>query len=454
MRFRFLHTADWHLGQSFYGLSREREHRAFLDWLLDRLDDSAANALLVTGDVFDSANPSTSALNLFYQFLADARSRRPALQILITAGNHDSGSRLEAPAPLLRELGVHVVGGLSWRAAGDPDLNGILFPLQDDHGQLAAVCAAVPYLRACDLAAVAGVTPASAGNLAMADETLPVRILYQQVVRALRAAVLPTGAAPLLTGHCTVVGGELSTSSERRVLAGGLHGVPADLFPEDMAYVALGHLHRAQKVAGRDGCRYSGSPLPLAMDEVDYRHQVLAITLEKDSDAGCGQGDRGEGGRGQEWRRCVTVLPVPRAVPILRLPAAGPPQPVAATLAAVHALAATLEPVAAPPAVATPPDLWPYLDVAVALERPEPGLREKVLEILKDRAVRLVRLVAVQGGDGAGLRPETLGEDLASLQPEEVFCQLHLRTHGAPPSEELVAAFRELLAEVESADVS
>src|SRR6478672_2359702 len=109
---RLLHTSDWHLGHTLKEVAREHEHAAFLAWLLDACDREEPDALVITGDVFDSATPPATAERMWFELLAAARRRRPAMDIVAIAGNHDSPARLGAPSAILRELGVHVVGGL------------------------------------------------------------------------------------------------------------------------------------------------------------------------------------------------------------------------------------------------------------------------------------------------------------------------------------------------------
>ena len=93
--FTVFHTADWHLGQSFCGFDRDYEHRCFLDWLLSEMQSQRPDALIIAGDVFDTINPSAVAQKRFYNFLADAHAALPRLQIVLTAGNHDAGARLD-----------------------------------------------------------------------------------------------------------------------------------------------------------------------------------------------------------------------------------------------------------------------------------------------------------------------------------------------------------------------
>ncbi|WP_435368901.1 exonuclease subunit SbcD, partial [Parabacteroides goldsteinii] len=110
MSLKIIHTADWHLGQTFFGYDREEEHDAFLNWLVDTLAEQQTDVLLIAGDVFDVANPSASAQRRFFHFLKEANRRNPHLQVIVVAGNHDSAARLESPIPLLEELNTSIVG--------------------------------------------------------------------------------------------------------------------------------------------------------------------------------------------------------------------------------------------------------------------------------------------------------------------------------------------------------
>src|SRR5690554_5898916 len=127
---RLLHTADWHLGHSLHGHDRSYEHRCFLSWLTSTIVGEEIDAFIIAGDVFDAANPPTSALAMYYEFLADVGRRRPGLDVVVIGGNHDSAARLHAPEPLLSALGVSVVGGLSCLGA-QLDSEQLIIPLHD-----------------------------------------------------------------------------------------------------------------------------------------------------------------------------------------------------------------------------------------------------------------------------------------------------------------------------------
>ena len=224
-----IHISDWHLGDVLFEHSREAEHDAFLDWLLVELDRQDAHVLLVTGDVYDVANPPVSAMRRLFGFLRAAVGRRPSLQVVILGGNHDSAARIDLPTALLGEGRVRFIGALP-RRDGAPDCEAVLLPLTGIDGKPAAWLAGVLFCRPGDLG----------------DHTLAT--LYGKI---LDAGAAKAGALPLIvTGHLHVAGGAVSELSERRIVVGGEEAQSASLFDERAAYVALGHLHRAQTIAG------------------------------------------------------------------------------------------------------------------------------------------------------------------------------------------------------------
>ncbi|HEX8818358.1 MAG TPA: exonuclease SbcCD subunit D C-terminal domain-containing protein [Archangium sp.] len=409
---RLLHTSDWHLGHTLYDTSREAEHAAFLEWLLDTVEAQKVDALLVAGDIFDTANPSAEAQASWYQFVAQARRRCPRLDIVVIGGNHDSAARLDAPDPLFAALEVRVVGGLP-RTQGAVELERLLVPVKNAQGKVGAWVAAVPYLRPADLPLVSE----EAGDKLIEG----VRSVYAEVLEGARARREP-GQALVAMGHCYMVGSELSALSERKILGGNQHALPEELFPEDVAYAALGHLHKAQRVGGREGVRYSGSPLPLSLSEASYAHQVLLVELE---------GER---------LSSVRPLHVPRRVDIVRVPSRH-----AATLDDVLTELAAL-----PPLEAETPD-WrrPYLEVCVALPRPEPALRRRVEASLEGKAARLVKLTPAYTGTGNTLAEERPGVSLKERTPEDVFRARYARDYTEPPEPVLLEAFHSLLTQVQ-----
>lgn len=289
---RIFHTADRHLGHHLHGVSRQLEHQRFLDWLLNELQSKQADALIVAGDIFDSANPSAAAQSQLYEFLVKARTRQPNLNIVLIGGNHDSASRLDAPSPILKALGVTMVGGLSRDDQGNIEWERLLVPLTNAAGEIKAWCGAMPFLRNADLPSVE-------------DENDPlisgVKTLYAELYAQLQQKA-GNGESLILTGHCYMVNGAVSELSERKILGGNQHALPVELFPDDIAYVALGHLHLAQRVGTHQHIRYSGSPIPLSFDESDYLHQLVQVDIRVNQPVE------------------TVAVKIPRSVQLLRIP--------------------------------------------------------------------------------------------------------------------------------------
>lgn len=406
---KILHTADWHLGHQLHGHERRFEHDAFLDWLADTIKTRQIDALLVAGDLFDTANPPASAWQQLYRFLARLRAEMPRLNMVLIGGNHDSPSKLDAPHELLRAFDLHLVGSISRDDEGALEVERLLVPLQDRDGKVAAWCAAVPFLRSSDLR----VEALEEGQDRLIEG---VRQVYARVLSAGRARCEP-GQGLIAMGHAYLAAGQLSELSERRVLGGNQHALPADIFV-GADYTALGHLHLAQSPA--PGVHYSGSPLPLSLAEANYRHQVLEVTLE--------------------GSKLVTVEPilVPRSVEMIRLPES--------------ALDEALAAIAALDLPELPTEAQPFLEVRLLLPKPEARIRERILATMAGKPVRLARISTRYQGSGLGLADGTSRRRLDELSPTEVFRLCYQRQFEGEPAAELVASFEEILTQVKESE--
>lgn len=372
---RILHTADWHLGARLVERSRLAEHEKFTDWLIETLRAEKIDALLISGDVFDAANPPQDAVGLYFDFLkrlADLKTVRT----VITGGNHDSASHLNAPRELLKRFDIHVFG-----EAGDN-----IVDLGD------AVVLATPFLRERDL------RQARAGE-AMGDVHAQVRGAIQAHYsgRLETCRALARKRPVIAMGHLTVLGATTS-DSERDIHIGNLGAVGADVFA-GFDYVALGHLHRPQRVAGQENIRYSGSPIPLSFSEAGDAKSVVVLDT---------QGMKIE------------------AVPL----------PVSRGLARVKASRATL----AEDMAAVPAESW--AEVSVQLDAPEADLDRQVREAAAGRFEVLKVLAELPVSEVAAW--QHIGPALNELQPRDVFQEL-LRERALDPLE-LTPVFDELLA--------
>ena len=350
---RILHTADWHLGQTFFGYDRMEEHEVFLNWLAEEIRQKEIDALIIAGDVFDVSNPSAASQSMYYQFIYRVTAENPYLQIVIVAGNHDSAARLEAPLPLLQAMRTEVRGVVRKLEGGEIDYDHLTVELKNRKGEVELLCMAVPFLRQGDYPAVQ-----TEGN----PYAEGVCELYAQLLQRLWKRRTENQAI-LAIGHLQATGSEIAEKdySERTVI-GGLECVSPEAFSEQIAYTALGHIHKAQRVSGRENVRYAGSPIPMSFAEKHYHHGVVMVTF----DGGCAVD--------------IERLECPKLIPLLSVPNGEPVSP-EAVLEALKELPET-------EAVA------PYLEVKVLLEEPEPMLRQEIEEALADKNYRLARIVS------------------------------------------------------------
>lgn len=414
---KLIHTADWHLGQSFHGQERFEEHRLFLDWLLTTLEERRADALLVAGDIFDVVNPSLRAQELLYDFIVRAHRRLPMLDIVLIAGNHDSGNRIELPAPLMRSLRTHALGRVAWLDDGELDAQRLLVPLTDAGGETRAWCLALPFLRPAEVTGRGLNNSDSDVDTNSNDYPAAIARVHAALIQAAREQRRPDQALVAMS-HAHLHGATVSEHSERPIVIGGEESISAALFPDDIAYVALGHLHRAQRV-GEPRIRYSGSPLPMDFSEVDYPHQVVEVRLDGASLVS------------------TEALAIPRPVAMLRL---GP-----APLESIEQQLAALD---HDPEL--PRERWPWLEVSVTLDAPLPDLRSRIEAALGDKAVRLLRLKR-QLPEQNTERPDAR-LSLADITPRELFSRTWQQRWNEPPGDEVLADFDRLQQDVLDGD--
>lgn len=263
---RILHTADWHIGKQLYKHSLEDEIQLFFDWLIDTIQSEDIDVLLVSGDVFDLANPSVKDRKTYYQFLS--RLIGCQVKVIITGGNHDAVGVLNAPRELLEALDITVVGGATNPVANE------LIELKNEEGAIKLVVAAVPFLRDKDL------------RDATTDEQ------FSDRTSAIRAGIKKHYASlaeickkqyqeiPVIAMGHLYVRSALTSDSEREIHVGNTAAVEVSYFDPIFQYVALGHIHKPQKMSKNNMVRYSGSPIALSFSEKEDRKQVLIVDVE------------------------------------------------------------------------------------------------------------------------------------------------------------------------------
>ena len=384
---RILHTSDWHIGHRLYEQPRIEEYRQFLDWLLAEIKAKEVNVLLVVGDIFDTALPSSEATDLYYQFLFRLYSETHA-HAVITAGNHDSAMHLAAPQEFLRMGRIHVVG-----LASEPAECVVTLPSENP----SVAIAAVPYLYESDLSHISFETEPERAE----RHRERLKAFYRQCVE-----YMPSGLPKILMGHLFVQGGKVG-DSERNIQIGGATAMRISDFPDDVTYVALGHLHRPHAINGaRYPVQYAGSPLPLRFNEANYSKKVYLLDV-----------------------------PIAGAVEMeeIEIPVFKELCTVAGNLDEVNSMAVSPE--------------WDgkYIQVQLKLNRPEVGISDKIREMFHRR-----------GGDVLTVeielplqieRQEIPIEDMQ--QPTEIFEQFYKEKFDESPGELMMETFNELLQLVE-----
>ncbi|WP_263064833.1 exonuclease subunit SbcD [Dickeya dadantii] len=267
---RIIHTSDWHLGQYFYTRSRAPEHQAFLHWLVQQVEQHQADAVIVAGDVFDNGTPPSYAREMYNHFVVALQ--RTGCQLVVMGGNHDSVATLNESRALLACLNTRVIAGF------DGDINEQVLVLNNRAGEPGALLCAVPFLRPRDvLTSQAGQSGAQKQQALQDAIASHYQRCYQLACE--QRETLGRELPIVLTGHLTTVG-VATSDSVRDIYIGTLDAFPAQAFPP-ADYIALGHIHRPQRVAQCEHIRYSGSPIPLSFDELNHEKSVYLVHFEQ-----------------------------------------------------------------------------------------------------------------------------------------------------------------------------
>lgn len=271
-KMKIITTGDWHLGNLFHGYDRLPEHRHFLEWLLNQIKNTEADALLIAGDIFDVANPSAASQEVYYEFLDEATKQNPHLQIVAVAGNHDSAYRLEAPRSLLRRHKMEIRGIVrrKWvqKEAGgywENDYDDLMIPIEGKEGDTAVVLA-VPYLRS-DFVGTGGYSDGV--NRFLSELTQKAREKYSDTPLIMMA-------------HMYAKGSEIAAKdASEKIVIGGQEEVNIGNWEDHPDYFTSGHIHKRQHIWNTNWARYTGSVLPMSFSEKDYEHGVDLVTISE-----------------------------------------------------------------------------------------------------------------------------------------------------------------------------
>ncbi len=374
---KILHTSDWHLGKRLFKLDRTPEHELFLEWLLDTLITEKIDLLLIAGDIFDTPMPPHQALEMFYNFLHRV-STETQTETLMIAGNHDSGILLEAPAKILAPHRVKVWGKLS--------------PNPEDHWlriQNIDLCA-LPYFRSYEL------LPQGEGDA--------IEVLKKYLVRE---RSLPQ---VLMLHH--LAGVFEAAGSEQVITLSGVDSIPSEIL-NSFDYVALGHIHKPQKVG--PASFYSGSPIPLRFSETKSKSVVI---IEEN-----------------EGALTHHILPIPnfRNLVIVKTDESS-------YLEDLEKLSKTTE-------------LTPMVEIQIELSAPKVGLIDEIKEKLSQKGMELLSFIPYYQGED---RQERKSEKIFQLSTMELFEEFYATKYPQNPNipEDLKDDFKNLLEKVKHASSS
>ncbi|WP_137884996.1 exonuclease subunit SbcD [Pseudomonas sp. 2FE] len=374
---RILHTSDWHLGQHFMGKTRQDEHQAFIAWLIEQCAVHCVDALIIAGDIFDTGAPPSYARELYNEFIVALRDS--GTELVVLGGNHDSVAMLGESKSLLAHLNTRVIPGVS------AQLEEQLLVLHRRDGRPGAILCGIPFIRPRD------VLHSQAGQSAQ-DKQLSLQQAIQQHYLDLYALAEAKrdelgGDLPIIaTGHLTTVGAS-ANESVREIYVGALEAFPTSAFPP-AAYIALGHIHRPQKVGGLEHIRYCGSPIPLSFDEAKQSKEVLLVAFT-----------------GRELES-IEALTVPRFQPLVSL--RGSLSELQSAIAEAAQQGSTEQPV--------------WLEVLVSADDYLSDLQLRIQAFTEGLPVEVLRIRRERGTAQASLQVSAK-ETLDELSTDDVFAQ-------------------------------
>ena len=260
MSIKFIHTGDLHIGQRLKKNTRAQEHKNMLSWIHNQIEETQAELLLISGDVFDTSSPNPDSMRIFNSFLADLESLSSLQTVIITAGNHDSARRLDSLKPVLKRLGIHIVGAFQ---NDNPQWDDWLIPVYNPSGDVQAAVAAIPFVHEYRLGITRGTRATYAQEIKNGFKSLYARF-------ARMAQEKYPGVPHIAMGHLTAMNeAEVVGSAPQNVHVAVENGMDGDIFGTSYDYVALGHIHKNYRVRGMANAYYCGSPLPCSIAEAE-----------------------------------------------------------------------------------------------------------------------------------------------------------------------------------------
>ncbi len=263
---KILHTSDWHIGRKLYERSFDETHTYFFNWLTETINQNKVNVLVVAGDIFNNPFPSSSSLSIYYKALYNL-SKTCLKHIIITGGNHDSISTLNAPKELLNVLNISVIGGYSG------NLDEMIIEITDKKNKPQLVVCAVPFLKERDVR-----TSVSGSDFKdrISQISFGIQEFYAKIAE--KVQIYSQKNIPIIaTAHLFINDIKEMPDDEKKYFVGGLQQISFKNLPQIFDYFALGHIHKPYKIGGNENIRYCGAPVHLNFSERKNKSQVILI---------------------------------------------------------------------------------------------------------------------------------------------------------------------------------
>lgn len=392
---KLIHTADLRLGHHFAHYSRIAEHSHFLEWLLVQIKAEAADALIISGNIFDSPTPGAEAQRVLFDFLDSAVKENEGLQVVITAGSRDSGDWLETAEELLHRHNIYVRGNIPFDEEGEADFEHLILPLaRRGEEEASMVCFALPFLHRGDIPE--GVSEEEGVKHFLRN--------MEKLHKKSDFSKLPV----VLSAHLQVE--DVTPSPDSRIKT----AVNLATLDGNYAYTALGGVNKAQSLDAKGQIRYAGSPIALSFAEGSDRRSVVAVELN--------------GGRSAD----VRLLEYRPVCQLERIPARG-----AADAAEAKKLIAALP----HRDMVADSRRWTYVEIFLRATEPDETLRRYLVDTLEQKAVRVCRMTTADTRSKGDQLP-SLQSKWRNLTPLELARRVYRERHEAEMSPALVACFQ------------
>lgn len=406
---KLLHTSDWHLGRTLDVKRRYDEFDQFFNWIFDLIEEEQIDVVLISGDIFETSNPSAKAQEYYFNFLG-RMSKSRCRHVVVTAGNHDSPTLLDAPKELLKSLNIHAVGSIGDRYEDE------VIVLKDLQNNPFLIVCAVPFLHDRDVLQ----SFEAGGSIEQKIQNIKKGIQehYQNVCAlAERKRSQLGGSIPVVVmGHLYATGGHMVDGDGVRPLyIGNIEGISTKIFPPGIDYLALGHLHSPQVINDCETIRYSGAPLPMGFAEAKKQKKVIIVEFISDK------------------------KPIPKEILIPRF------QEIESITGNFDTIQSRINELKA-----TDKSVW----VEINLDEPwiRPDIQESINHLISNSKIDVLKITPIREREKVLEQIET-DEFLPDLSERDVF-ERYLDERGVPDDEmkALLESFDEILIQIEQTD--